>query len=438
MQRFSTTAHESKLGISRGMLAFSIMALALGAALRLSYSTDMEYKGDEHYTFDRSQHIGVDEPWPDLGMVSSGGIRNPGMGNWVFHTLAIVWRAKSPVALARSVALTSILAAILLFFLTVNVVPRKEREAWLWAGALAAVNPLAMILQRKIWAPSILPIFCVVFLYGWLRRDTWRGAIAWGFIGPILGQIHMGAFFFSFGFFVWEAVLGTLRNRAQGRAPTQWFGWVAGSILGALPLVPWVRYVLSGVDHGEKWNGDEVLSGRFFLTWLSDGMGLGVDYSLGKHYWDFLRYPLIGDRDFYPALYMHGVSFSAGLVILIAALVAAFRWIRAGGTLSSAIARSSETAHTLGAAFFGYGFAITLAGLHIFRHYLHVTFPLEWLAFSYLAFTTKLHRPRVVLAVMWLAQLGLSATFLHYIHVNGGAVGADYGPAYSTQNHGRR
>jgi hypothetical protein len=35
---------------------------------------------------------------------------------------------------------------------------------------------------------------------------------------------------------------------------------------------------------------------------------------------------------------------------------------------------------------------------------------------------------------MWCAQLCLSATFLHYIHVNGGAMGGDYGPAYSAQH----
>ncbi|MEO8874888.1 MAG: hypothetical protein ABI461_04810, partial [Polyangiaceae bacterium] len=282
---------------------------------------------------------------------------------------------------------------------------------------------------------SVLPIFCVLFLVGWMRRGRWEGAILWGLMGALLGQIHMSGFFFAFGFFAWEAALGWSR---RDRPKTKWIGWVLGSMLGSITLVGWVKYVLSGVDHGEKWNLDEVLSGRFLRTWFSDGLGLGLDYSLGNHYADFLRYPLIGEsKDYYPALYMHGASFCAGLIAVAAALVMVVRWLLADGSIRGAVRSSSEVGHTLAAAFFGFGIALTFSGVHIFRHYLLVTFPLEWVSFAYLAFVAT-KRPRALLAVMWCAQLGLSATFLHYIHVNGGAVGADYGPAYSSQNHGRR
>jgi hypothetical protein len=408
------------------------MALVVSALLRFSYAGDMEYKGDERFMFDRSQHIGQSEPWPELGMTSGGGLKNPALSIWIFAILARVFSANTPLALDHAVIVLNVAAFVIFFAAAWFFSKPREKEIWLWGAALAGVSPVAVLLHRKIWAQSTLPIFCVLFLVGWWRRGRYEGAILWGLMGALLGQIHMSGFFFAFGFFAWEAALGWSRNE---RPPTKWLGWIGGSILGSITLVPWVKYVLSGVDHGEKWSLDEVLSGRFLRTWFSDGLGLGLDYSLGNHYADFLRYPLVGDsKDFYPALYMHGASFCAGALITAAGVLLALRWLFAGGSVTSAVRGSSEIAHTLGAAFFGFGIALTLSGVHIFRHYLLVTFPLEWVSFAWLAFKAT-RRPRALLAVMWCAQLGLSATFLHYIHVNGGAVGADYGPAYSKQMH---
>lgn len=413
--------------------AFFITALVVGAWLRLSYPGDMEYKGDERFMFDRSQRIGVTEPWPELGMTSGGGLKNPPLSIWIFGGLARVFHATTPLALDQAVVVCNVLAFVIFFAAAWRLTSPRERETWLWAGALAAVSPLAVLLHRKIWAQSMLPIFCVLFLVGWLRRGRWEGAILWGLFGALLGQIHMSGFFFAFGFFLWEAALGWMRRE---RPKTKWLGWIAGSIAGSVPLVGWVKYVFSGVDHGEAWSWAEVTSGRFVRTWFSDGLGLGLDYSLGNHYTDFLRYPLVGEtKDYFPALYMQGASFCAGVLALAAALALLGRWSMSNPDLRGAVRGSSELAHTLGAAFFGFGLALSLSGVHIFRHYLLVTFPLEWASFAWLAFkATK--RPRAILTVMWCAQLGLSATFLHYIHQNGGAIGADYGPAYSTQNQG--
>jgi hypothetical protein len=408
------------------------MALVASALLRFSYAGDMEYKGDERFMFDRSQHIGESEPWPELGMTSGGGLKNPALSIWIFAILARVFGANTPLALDHAVIVLNVAAFAIFFGAAWFLSKPREKEMWLWGGALAAVSPVAVLLHRKIWAQSTLPIFCVLFLIGWWKRGRYEGAILWGLMGALLGQIHMSGFFFAFGFFAWEAALGWSR---RDRPPTKWIGWVGGSILGSITLVGWVKYVLSGVDHGEGWSFAEVTSGRFLRTWFSDGLGLGLDYSLGSKYFDFLRYPLVGEsKDFYPALYMQGATFCAGAVITLASAVLALRWLVAGGSMKSAVRGSSEIAHTLGAAFFGFGIALTLSGVHIFRHYLLVTFPLEWVSFAYLAFAAT-RRPRAFLLVMWCAQLGLSATFLHYIHVNGGAVGADYGPAYSKQIH---
>ena len=49
-----------------------------------------------------------------------------------------------------------------LFFFVTKCVQEKEREPWLWGGALAAVSPVAVVLSRKLWNVCLLPPFTVV------------------------------------------------------------------------------------------------------------------------------------------------------------------------------------------------------------------------------------------------------------------------------------
>src|SRR5437868_8153218 len=67
--------------------AFVVAALVLGAFLRFAWLADMEYKGDERWTFERTQHVPGVDPWPALGMPSSVGLLNPGLSLWVFVVL---------------------------------------------------------------------------------------------------------------------------------------------------------------------------------------------------------------------------------------------------------------------------------------------------------------------------------------------------------------
>ncbi len=414
----------------RGQSAFFVLAFVAAVVLRLTWTEDMEYKGDERFMFERSQAIGHTEPWPELGMPSGVGLRNPGMSIWIFAALAKVFAATTPLALDHAIIFMNIGAFALLALFAWRIVPPKEREAWLWAGALAAVSPLAILLQRKIWAQSVLPIFCVLFLIGWFRRDRYWGAILWGILGAILGQIHMSGFFFAAGFFLFAAVLGWRRP-----VKVRWIGWLAGSALGAVTLLPWVRYVLTNKEHGPPFSWDTVLTFRFYRYWFSDAFGLGLDYSLGGHYLDFLRYPLLAtSQDFYPALYLHGISFAVGALILLATLAHGLRRATSIRSAWRSFRGCSETTFTLFAAFFGYGLMLTFASVVVWRHYMLVTFPLEWLSFAALALA-YVRKPRRVLFVLWAAQLALSITFLNYIHVNHGAPGGDYGPTYSSQHH---
>ena len=198
--------------------------------------------------------------------------------------------------------------------------------------------------------------------------------------------------------------------------------------MAAIPLLPWVQYLLSGADHGAPWSWAEFTSLAFPRLLFSDALGLGLDYSLGTRYLDFLRYPTEWSA-FYPVLYLQGVSFTCGAVVFAYGLKALFDQLRGPSTGRFAGLWTSNTALATFAAVGVFGVLLTCSGATVYRHYLHVTFPFEAVLLASLAIRFA-PAPRRWLLAIWLAQLGVSSAFLQYIHANGGAVGGDYGRAY--------
>lgn len=72
----------------------------------------------------------------------------------------------------------------------------------------------------------------------------------------------------------------------------------------------------------------------------------------------------------------------------------------------------------------------------VHRHYLIAVFPLPLLWFAGLSLGGGAVRGRRWLAMLAAAQLILSAGFLHYIHVQGGAPRGDYGVTWRMQAQG--
>ena len=88
-------------------------------------------------------------------------------------------------------------------------IPRGRREPWLWALALWAVNPLAVVYERKIWPPSVLPIFFVAMLCGWWYRRHWLGSFLFALVATIAGQIHPTAAFLAVAILAWTLEIAT-------------------------------------------------------------------------------------------------------------------------------------------------------------------------------------------------------------------------------------
>jgi hypothetical protein len=406
-----------------------LVVLLLGAVLRLLWAQDIEYKGDEAWTFLRTQGVAGTEPCPWVGMPTSAGFRNPGMSLWVFLVLGKLTAAHDPVALARAVQFLNVAALACLVLFILRVVPRPEREAWLWAAALAALNPLGVLAQRKIWPPSVLPLCTLGMLTGWWYRQRLWGAFAWGLVGACLGQIHMAGFFFAAGFAAWALLLD--------RAGVRWRGWLAGSALGALPLLPWLLVVVGqGADGHSAPRWAHLFEGKFWIRWVTEPLGLSLEYTLERDFADFLGSPQLAGRPTFAVGLLHLLLAAAGGAVF---LLAAWRcWRGREGLQGLWAGRGSPTGFTLSAALWGFGLLLTVSAMPIPRHYLWVAYPLGFVWLARLALgrpgqQTGARLGRGLLLTLCLAQGLITASFLGYIHANQRQIDGDYGMPYGAQ-----
>jgi hypothetical protein len=402
------------------------LALAAGIVLRLIWAEDMEYKTDEVWTFEHTRDTDLARQVPWVGMNSSINVPNPGMSLWIFVALRIVSRAETPPELARAVQLANCLALVLLVVFALRSIPRSEREPWLWAAALVAVNPLVVLFHRKLWPPCVLPLLTLAVLWAWRRRERFGYAFVWGLVGACLGQIHMAGFFFAGGFALWALLFD--------RRGVAWKGWLLGSILGALPMLPWLPHLMhpspDHPSHPSWWL--HALEGKFWLRWCTEPFGIGIDYALGPYFSDFLTWPHIAGTPTYLIGVVHLVLLAATVVVLMRG--AAALWQQRGRLVDAFIGRDSPTAFTLSAALWGFGLLMTVSCLPIHRHYMIVLFPLEclWVARLAVSHPEGVRLGRRLLATLCVGQLVVSASFLAYVHQTQ-LIDAEYGPTYHAQ-----
>jgi hypothetical protein len=250
----------------------------------------------------------------------------------------------------------------------------------------------------------------------------------------------MSGFFLAAGFALWTVFFG-----GRTGEKTSWQGWLLGSALGALPLIPWAWAVLQHPTGHALWGSwDDRLQLKFWVFWVSDPLGLHLGNTLGllrgNSNWveirEFLGYPLVGGHATYLVGAAHALILAVGAWVLGGAVLRFLR--RAAGLLPRArlAGEHSPVAQTLlaqRAAFWGMGILLTATAVNIRRYYLAASFPFEFVFLAGLALQAPEWgplRPRWLLALLWAAELFVSAAFVNYIHLNGGALQGDYGPAY--------
>ncbi|HVS51216.1 MAG TPA: hypothetical protein VHD62_02580 [Opitutaceae bacterium] len=416
---------------ARTLALVAAAAVALGCALRVAWPQEIEYKADEKFMLARALRAGTSEPWPAVGMPSgAGGVPNPGLSVWVFAGLAKITGARTPVGLARCVQVLNCGALLALAVFAFRQ-PEPDRRVWLWALALAALSPTAILVQRKIWAQSVLPLLCVFLLLAWWRRRSFFGALLWSALALLAAQIHMSGFFFFAALTLWTLLFW--------RDSMHWRGWAAGIALGGLSALPWLRAVLfaplpAGV-HAPRWL--HLFGPEFWRLWVTDGFGLGLEHNLGGDLPAFLRGPSIGGRE----TWLVGVALAA-LALLLIWFVTRFVFSLWRGRrewrarFSECWGISRESSHLLNAGFVAYGVLLSLPALGLYRHYLLIAFPLTYLWLAAIALapaSLNSSRNEKLLVVALALNLFVSVELFSFLRANGGAPHGDFGVSWRAQ-----
>jgi len=388
----------------------------IGFWFRLGTLSDMEYKPDEVYMFERMVNAGVTETWPSIGMPSGGGVMNPGLSIWVFIAYAKLFRIQDPLSATAVVAVLNCMAVLLFLFWGYRHL-KSIREKWIlmWAISFSLVNPFQILLDRKLWAQSILPIFLVTAFWAWTARKKWFGAFLWGLVGAMVGQIHMSGFFIFFGIFAWTCIYGR---------PFVWKAWTIGSIVGASLMLPWIRYMLE-LSHsgGRPFYFQEIYQFLFFRYWASFP-------------WGFKPYGNLGKEAFGQFQTGSVVFLQWGLLIIGVAtwIIAAVLFFQRKRSLKQMMKSPQPLFQYQNALFWGAGLVLTIAMVRLHRYYMATFFPFAVMAWvRVLRFNFRKHA-NVAAVLLWCMLLGYSVKLLSFIHQNKGAVAGDYWISYQNQD----
>lgn len=405
----------AKAARSLAPLAALALALIAGAALRLMFHGDIEWKADEQWSFFHARQMLAAGAWPAVGMASSVGAPNPGLSLWVFAGLAWLTGARTPPDLAGAVQALNVLALLAFATFCFVAVPKARREPWLWATALWAVNPVAIIIERKIWPPSLLPLASVALVWAWWYRRSWLAAFAWGALGALMAQIHMGVALLAVALAVWTAF--------HDRKAFPWRGWVAGSLVGALPAIPWLLQLL------RRGTGAHIHltapSASFYMRWFAQFFGYGAQYTLGgKAFGDYLAGPQLDGLASHALLALQIVLGGAALLVLIR--VGLIVLGKGRMPLRTLLLGDSPETVLITAAFWGYGgllTVITFFGAGSYRHYMIVITPIMalWTAMAVIWACQRARWAggRTILATLVVCQALMSVGLLAYIHQRG-------------------
>lgn len=403
-----------------------VAAIAAGIVFRLIWLRDVEYKDDEAWTVIEVQAFWQSHAWSPVGIPSSAGLPHPGLSLWVFLALSALLPTAGPLELTRAVQVINIFTIILLMLFAQKAVVRCEREPWLWSVALLSVNPLAVLYSRKLWAQDILPLFTLGMLWGWWYRNHRWGAFLWGLVGALLGQVHLTGFVFAAAFLGFVLLFD--------RRSVHWFAWFGGSLLGLIPLLPWLLAVSKGIEPVRTAQINDPLIP--FGNWINFSLGLDLYKTLGDDFTSFLTSPKI----FSYSSYLGGAMLCVIVVIFVILLRRLISQLRAdrARTIAFLVGTRSSTSLVLNAGFFGYCSLLAVMFQPIYLHYVIVALPLPalWLAWIAQAGSGEgagsTANARRLLAALVMAQACVTVMFLAFIH-QAQIIHGDYGVAFGSQ-----
>lgn len=394
---------------------FCYIVISLGTILRLIWPENMEWKFDEQWMFEHAKSFADASSWPMLGMESGGKVKNPALSVWIFILFSLF--AKTPLGLLSWVQWLNVFT-IGSWLLLIKKIKHRFKEEIFLGLALFSVSPLPILFSRKIWAQNVLPFFTLGIYVSFINRASFMGAFLWGLIGGLIGQIHMSGFFFSFSIFITVFVKEFLIDK---RKYSSWTGWLSGSVLSFIPMIPWIKYLLEkSQGHSESvFHFADIFKFRFITYNFMDVTGLNLKYSLGKNFYEFFKFGL--GFGFYS-------YFNLVILICLALIAIVFGTQLIKNIKGLRITCSDSFTLFSISILLTFGLIFTMTGLKIRPHYLIILYPFP---FFWFAIVMKKYS-RLIWATICL-QLLLSYNFLSFINYKQNIDLGDYGKTYQLQ-----
>ncbi len=404
------------------IILFALLTVA--STLRLSFGEDIEYKIDESITWEAIQSYKNGGDWPWLGQASSTGWHHPGLGLWLHMAPFVIFDFQGEMGVAKITQIFSCLGLLLMLLFTLCLKKPEEQIYWAWGFALACVNPLAVLLERKIWQPSLLPFFTMALIAAWWARNhAWRGAFLWGLLGAWIGQIHMSGFFFTLALLLWTWFFD------KERAKIRWKQWWLGSALGGISLLPWLYWVLQNAGNEplniklHRW-----IMFRYWLYWVRNAFGWNSKYPLGEDVYSFYRWPFIFEAPSYLVGFAHLLLIFG--TVYFTYLLLSWAWKQRKNLPQSLTTHSNQTRLLLNAGFLGCGIIVTLSAINVTRYFHLAVHPLPYVFLAY-AFLRTSRWAHQILSGIVLTQLFISIFFLLYVNKVQVPIRGDYGSPFS-------
>jgi hypothetical protein len=382
----------------------------------------MEWTDDEMFLYINSKYYSTlsFQNWPSIGPVTSQGFLHPVLYLWIYSLLALF--SKNPIDMVRMVMVLNALAIVgLAMFFYLHNSFAKERVKYLWAVALTAVSPFAILFSRKIWSQDLLCFFSLLIMFFHTFRKNRFSSLLWGFFSGIIGQIHLSGLFFSASFFV-----STLIFDRKNIKKTKWSFWLVGLCLSLVPMLKWFIYMLSS-NRLYKLKLSNLIELSYLKYFILNSVGISRNYFNNEHLYEYLKLP------YFLNIPTFIVGISHIFLFLIAIWAFLFQLKRIKNWRSIFYTQSLINFYFLVAII--NGLLITFTAHEVFDHYLIVLFPIPclWLA-------NILKSNTYVLSAVVVAQLVVSSSYLYFNHHNcsngrGYPDSLEYGTSYICNPH---
>lgn len=214
-----------------------LFLLVLAAALffRISHLSLIEFKADEATNLFLASRPLFGHPFPPGGTISSVGILNFPLFNYILFPLAAI--STNPKTITFFIGLINSLAVAFLFLILKRY---YGTIISLITSMLAALSPWAILFSRKIWPQNLIfplitiLIFALHHIFINQRRRFW---VIYIFVSLLIIQLHQGSIFFL--------ILLSLFAFMKSRPPLRLL--IISFILGIAPTIPFFQHSLKNL-----------------------------------------------------------------------------------------------------------------------------------------------------------------------------------------------